>query len=116
MRELVIELEVDYYKPVKDERFEGYKLIWYKVILRAIYDYVLYKDSKNTSLRRLADGASRWLYEPDVKQYQLYLTIEALKEKRLLSIRLPTFVMYWDWIQKVLDKLPRDSLEKIFVR
>ena len=45
MRELVIELEVDYYKPVKDERFEGYKLIWYKVILRAIYDYVLYKDS-----------------------------------------------------------------------
>jgi hypothetical protein len=67
MREFVIELEADFYRPAKDERFEGYKLIWYKVILRAIYDYVLYKDSKSSSLRRLADGAHRWLYEPDVK-------------------------------------------------
>lgn len=67
MREIVIELEADFYRPAKDERFEGYKLIWYKVILRAIYDYVLYKDSKSTSLRRLADGAHRWLYEPDIK-------------------------------------------------
>jgi hypothetical protein len=67
MREFVLELEVDYYRPAKDERFEGYKLIWYKVILRAVYDYVLYKDSKSPSLRRLAEGSYRWLYESDEK-------------------------------------------------
>jgi hypothetical protein len=81
MRELVVELEVDYYKPAKDERFEGYKLIWYKVILRAIYDYVLYKDSKNTSLRRLADGASRWLYEPDVKTVSIVFNNRSIERE-----------------------------------
>ena len=60
MKEITV--DGDYYRTPKIEQLEGFKLIWYKVILRAIYDYVLYKESRNKSLKRLADGAEKWLF------------------------------------------------------
>lgn len=43
-----------------------YRILWAKVIVRAAYDYALWKDSSDIRLRRFADDAARWLFEsPD---------------------------------------------------
>lgn len=41
-----------------------YKVLWAKVIIRATYDYALWKDSPDIRLRRFADDAAKWLFEP----------------------------------------------------
>lgn len=45
------------------ERYVPYRLLWAKVIVRAAYDYALWKDSKDTRLRNYAKDAERWLFE-----------------------------------------------------
>lgn len=46
------------------ERYVPYKVLWAKVIIRAAYDYALWKDSKDLRLRKFAQEAERWLFEP----------------------------------------------------
>jgi hypothetical protein len=46
------------------ERYVPYKVLWAKVIIRAAYDYALWKDSKEMRLRKFAQDAERWLFEP----------------------------------------------------
>ena len=41
-----------------------YRLLWIKVIMRATYDYVLWKDSSKFGLRKCALEAERWLFGP----------------------------------------------------
>lgn len=43
---------------------EAIRLLWIKVILRAAYDWVLYRDSKNNIYKKIANDAYRWLFEP----------------------------------------------------
>lgn len=45
-------------------RYAWVKLLWRKVIVRAIYDYVLWKDIPKTRKRHDAQDAARWLFEP----------------------------------------------------
>jgi hypothetical protein len=42
---------------------EAERLLWFKVILRAAYDFVLYKDSKDPDLKDKGDDAYHWLFE-----------------------------------------------------
>jgi hypothetical protein len=42
-----------------------YRILWAKVIVRAAYDYALWKDSPDIRLRRFAEDAARWLFEPN---------------------------------------------------
>lgn len=46
------------------ERYLPYRILWAKVIIRATYDYALWKDSKDMRLRKFALDAERWLFEP----------------------------------------------------
>jgi hypothetical protein len=46
------------------ERYVPYRLLWAKVIIRAAYDYALWKDSKELRLRNYAQDAEKWLFEP----------------------------------------------------
>lgn len=46
------------------ERYVPYRLLWAKVIIRAAFDYALWKDSKDVRLRKVAEEAGRWLFEP----------------------------------------------------
>jgi len=50
-------------QPKKDELYENFRLLWIKVILRAAYDWVLYRDAKNRASRRIAESAYKWLFE-----------------------------------------------------
>jgi hypothetical protein len=42
--------------------FEPERLLWFRVILRAAYDYVLYKDSKDSKKRADGEEAYNWLF------------------------------------------------------
>jgi hypothetical protein len=46
------------------ERYLPIRILWAKVIIRATYDYALWKDSKDMRLRKFAEDAERWLFEP----------------------------------------------------
>lgn len=45
------------------ERYVCYRVLWAKVIIRAAYDYALWKDSKDMRLKKFAQDAERWLFE-----------------------------------------------------
>lgn len=40
------------------------KILWARVILRALYDYVIWKDSTKLKDRRDFHSVKRWLFEP----------------------------------------------------
>lgn len=40
------------------------KILWARVVLRAIYDYVILKDAKKLKDRREFDTVRKWLFEP----------------------------------------------------
>ena len=44
------------------ERYAAYRLLWVKVIIRAAYDYALWRDAKELRLRKFAQDAERWLF------------------------------------------------------
>lgn len=46
------------------ERYLPYRVLWAKVIIRATYDYALWKDSPDLRLRKFAEDAEKWLFEP----------------------------------------------------
>ena len=45
------------------ERYIPYRLLWAKVIIRAAYDYALWKESKELRLKKFAQDAEHWLFE-----------------------------------------------------
>ncbi len=46
------------------ERYLPYRILWAKVIIRATYDYALWRDSPDSRLRKFAQEAEKWLFEP----------------------------------------------------
>lgn len=47
-------------------RYSGIRALWIKVIIRAVFDWVAYKDSPKLMQRRLAESAYLWLFRPNV--------------------------------------------------
>jgi hypothetical protein len=43
-------------------RFAGVRALWVKVIIRAVFDWVTYKDAADLRQLKLAQGASVWLF------------------------------------------------------
>jgi hypothetical protein len=48
--------------PYVSEKYLPYRVLWVKVIIRAAFDYTLWKDSKDFKLRRHALDAERWFF------------------------------------------------------
>lgn len=48
-----------------------YRLLWVKVIIRAAYDYALWKDSKDLRYRKFAEDARKWLFDPSELEFGL---------------------------------------------
>jgi hypothetical protein len=46
------------------DRYAGVRALWLKVIIRAIFDWVCYRDSTKLEKRKIADNAYTWLFEP----------------------------------------------------
>lgn len=47
-----------------DDRYAGVRALWIKVIIRAVFDWVAYRDSSRLIQRKLADSAYTWLFKP----------------------------------------------------
>lgn len=58
----VVKVDEEIIQPRRLEIYENFRLLWIKVILRAAYDWVLYRDSKNQAYKRIADNAEVWLF------------------------------------------------------
>jgi thymidylate synthase ThyX len=50
----------------RDDRYMGYRALWLKVVVRAVFDYVTYKDCSKLDKKRLADTAETWLFKPNI--------------------------------------------------
>lgn len=46
------------------DRYSGIKLLWAKVIIRAAYDWVTYRDSTKLEARKIAEAAQAWIFGP----------------------------------------------------
>lgn len=46
--------------------YVGYRALWMKVIIRAAFDWVSYRDSMRLDQRKEADKAFKWLFKPNV--------------------------------------------------
>lgn len=45
------------------DRYVGYRALWMKVVIRAAFDWVSYRDSLKMEHRKEAERAYRWLFE-----------------------------------------------------
>lgn len=48
------------------DRYAGFRKLWGRVIQRAIYDWVAYRESPKLPQRKLAENAESWLFKPNV--------------------------------------------------
>jgi len=46
------------------DRYVGYRALWMKVIIRAAFDWVSYRDSLKLEHRKIAEYAFVWLFQP----------------------------------------------------
>lgn len=47
-----------------DDRYSGFRALWAKVIIRAILDWVNYRDSTKLQQMKMAEQAYTWLFKP----------------------------------------------------
>jgi hypothetical protein len=46
-----------------DRRYAGVRALWMKVIIRAVFDWVTYRDSTKVDKLKYAEGAYNWLFQ-----------------------------------------------------
>jgi len=49
-----------------DRRYAGIRALWLKVIIRAVFDWVTYRDSTKLDKRKYADSADAWLFQKNL--------------------------------------------------
>ena len=50
----------------REDRYAGIRALWLKVIIRAIFDWVSYRDSTKFQQKKLAEQAYNWLFNPSI--------------------------------------------------
>lgn len=82
-----------------------YRILWAKVIVRATYDYALWRNSDDIRLRRFADDAARWLFDPSDPDLELSF------ENICFAFDFPV-----DKIRKKTRALTREDVKKLEFR
>jgi hypothetical protein len=59
-----VSLQREATSPPVDDRYAGVRALWIKVIIRAVFDWVAYRDSARLFQRKLAESAHTWLFRP----------------------------------------------------
>lgn len=60
-----IRSRADYGSDYHQKRYGAYAVLWLRVYIRAVFDYVQYKHSKSIKMRREYECARRWLFDID---------------------------------------------------
>jgi hypothetical protein len=82
------------------DRYVGYRALWMKVIIRAAFDWVSYRDSQKLEQRKVAEFAFVWLFKPS----QLFNSFENICH----LVDLPP-----EKIRRWAKKLTKDHVAKI---
>lgn len=106
-----VSLQREHTSPAVDDRYAGIRALWIKVIIRAVFDWVAYRDSDRLFQKKLADSAHSWLF----KQNELFNGFENICH--MLDIN-PNRVRTWaktmskDQVAKIehLERYPSSSL------
>jgi hypothetical protein len=53
------------------DRTSPYRLLWLRVFIRAAYDYALWRDATDIRLRKWAEDARKWLFDPSDLEFSL---------------------------------------------
>jgi|SRR6267154_2304933 len=48
------------------DRYAGFRKLWFRVIQRAIYDWVAWRDSSKLDKKKQAELAEVWLFKPSI--------------------------------------------------
>lgn len=103
------------YRPKLNEH-ECYRLLWIKVILRAAYDWVLYRNSKNSINRKIAKDAYSWLFEATKtkKKFVVNGEVEVIKIELFNSLEnICGFLeLDVDSVRKFARTLTREDIKK----
>ncbi len=96
------------------ERYVPYRLLWAKVIIRAAYDWALWKDSKDVRLKNFAKDAYRWLFSESDLMNSFNRVCEVLNVDRA-KIRNYALNLTKDQVKKLefMEREGRDPMRSI---
>jgi hypothetical protein len=86
--------------PYISEKYVPYRVLWVKVIIRAAYDYALWKESKDFKQRKYAMDAERWFFSESSLMNGFVKICEVLKLDPAL-------------IRRCVRKLTREQVKKL---
>ena len=101
----------------KVSEHECIRLLWIKVILRAAYDWVLYRNSRSHISKKIAEDAYRWLFNPPKEKITIIIsgsprTIEQQEFNSLENI-CDSIDLDVDSVRKFARVLTRDAIKKM---
>lgn len=101
----------------KINEHECFRLLWIKVILRASYDWVLYRNSKNHIYKKIADDAFRWLFDPPKEKRRVILgnsvRVVLIQEFNALENICDAIDLDIDSVRRFAKQLTRDDIKKM---
>lgn len=108
-------LEHSHNKKVSEH--ECFRLLWIKVILRAAYDWVLYRNSKSHIAKKIADDAHRWLFDPpyEKRHIQIGKITRIIHQQEFNSLEnvCDAIDLNIDSVRKFANSLTRDMVKKM---
>jgi hypothetical protein len=83
-----------------EDRYAGVRALWAKVIIRAIFDWICWRDSPRLDKKKVADQAEAWLFEPN----EVFNSFDNVCEMLDISPRL---------VRESARKMSKDHVAKI---
>lgn len=96
---------------------ECFRLLWIKVILRAAYDWVLYRNSKSYSHKKDAEDAYRWIFDPPKEKRRVTINgqvkVILIQEFNSLENICDAINLDIDSVRSFARRLTRDQVKKL---
>jgi hypothetical protein len=89
------------------DRYVGYRALWMKVIIRAAFDWVSYRDSTKLDKLKDAESGHRWIFE-DSELFNSFETICQLVDLPLDKVRRWVLGLTKEHVAKI-EHLERES-------
>lgn len=108
---------VEYLPQKKINEHECFRLLWIKVILRAAYDWVLYRNSKSHIYKNIAEDAYRWIFDPPKERKKIVVgkteVIVHTQEFNSLENICDAINLDVDSVRRFSKRLTRDMVKKL---
>lgn len=95
------------------ERYVGYRALWMKVVIRAAFDWITYRDSLKLEQKKEAEKAYRWLFQPSCLFNSFENVCELFLGRTPDTVRQRILLMTKEHVIKI-EHLDRESPAKAF--